>query len=422
MKSTLYAAICALLLAACGSDAGTPSGEPPVEPPGPGPAVVPEYFSTGFMKGSTMCFAQYMQDMGLVYRENGVPRDPYASMKEHGANIVRLQLNYEPFGTFGGAVIDWASWRRVLADARRAKANGLDILLTLKPDADDYSSPTVVHNLVPADWKSAASSETKLGDKLHDWVYEVLCDLAAEEIYPRVVAVGNEVNVNFLGVSQSADASRTGRLLARGFAAVREYAAKYNPNVSTLLHIADPSTVAWTVATVRAAGCTDFDFVGVSWYPGTNIGHRLGGYASIGAMCSSLKQNYGCDAMVIETAYTFTTGSVGGEWMGDYCDNAYNYPDWDDASNAANYTPAAQRAWLAALAGEIRAAGGAGLVTWGTESLPDLRTGKAEGHGTGLYTYPASWAYGSTWENNSYWDFTRDNNLHEGIDWMSDVQ
>ena len=28
---------------------------------------------------------------------------------------------------------------------------------------------------------------------------------------------------------------------------------------------------------------------------------------------------------------------------------------------------------------------------------------------------------GSTWENNSYWDFTNQNNLHEGIDWMMDI-
>jgi hypothetical protein len=45
-----------------------------------------------------------------------------------------------------------------------------------------------------------------------------------------------------------------------------------------------------------------------------------------------------------------------------------------------------------------------------------------EGHGLGIYTYPAAWGYGSTWENNSYWDFTNGNNLHEGIDWMQDIE
>ena len=126
--------------------------------------------------------------------------------------------------------------------------------------------------------------------------------------------------------------------------------------------------------------------------------------------------------MVMETAYTFATGTVNGKWMGDWCDNSYNYPDWNEAANAANYTPAKARAWLRALAADVKASGGLGLITWGTESLPDEPLGKAEGHGKGIYTYPADWAYGSTWENNSYWDFTNDNNLHEGIDWMKDIQ
>jgi arabinogalactan endo-1,4-beta-galactosidase len=108
--------------------------------------------------------------------------------------------------------------------------------------------------------------------------------------------------------------------------------------------------------------------------------------------------------------------------MGDWCDNSYNYPDWNDATNATNYTPAKQREWLRALADDVKRGGGIGVITWGTESLPDLLEGKAQGHGTGLYTYPAAWGYGSTWENNSYWDFTNHNNLHEGIDWMLDVE
>lgn len=423
MKRFFILICAAALCCACGSDNDDPAPQPvSPENPDPGqPVVVPEYFSTGFMKGSTMSFAQFEQDFGLVYRENGVAKDPYESLKAHGANIVRLQLNYEDFPRYEGVTIDWASWSRVVADAVKAGENRLDVLLTLKPDADDYSSATtVVHNLVPTDWKTLAANETALGDKLYAWVYESLCNLAEEGIYPRVVAVGNEVNINFLGATASADAARTGRLLARGFAAVRDYAAKYNPNVKTLLHLADPSSVTSVLPAIVAAGCSDFDLLGLSWYPG--YGHSLGAYTSFAAMTTAVRERYGCELMVLETAYSFTDGFRDGVWMGDWCSNSYNYPEWDDAHNAENYTPAMQRAWLKALAEDVLAGGGAGVVTWGTESLPDLPNGKAEGHGLGLYTYPAEWAYGSTWENNSYWDFTDDNNLHEGIDWMLDVE
>jgi arabinogalactan endo-1,4-beta-galactosidase len=147
----------------------------------------------------------------------------------------------------------------------------------------------------------------------------------------------------------------------------------------------------------------------------------MGSYRNFEALGKDMIAKYGKPIMILETAHSFTTGTVNGKWMGDWCDNSYNYPDWNDATNAQNYTPQKQREWLLALAKDVKAGGGIGVITWGTESLPDLLEGKAQGHGLGLYTYPAAWGYGSTWENNSYWDFTDGNNLHDGINWMMDL-
>ena len=368
-----------------------------------------------FYKGTTMCFASYLQDVGLKYREGGKETDPYVSVARHGGNCVRLQLDMVPFEKYNGATIDWQSWNRVLADAKKAKAQGLQIFLTLKPDYDIYSGSDANHNNLPAEWSSL--NETQVGQKLHDWVYDRLAALAKEGVYPAIVAVGNEVNLGFLKNRNVVDNTRTGRLLAYGFKAVRDYAEAYNPACLAALHIADPSRADYAVKAIEAAGGGDYDVLALSYYPGKNIGHSLPG-----GSFTALAKSFSKPLMVLETAYSFTTGTVNGKWMGDYCNNAYNYPDWDDAKNAVNYTPARARAWLRALAQDVKAAGGLGLITWGTESLPDELTGKAEGHGKGLYTYPASWAYGSTWENNSYWDFTDSNNLHEGIDWMKDIQ
>ena len=396
----------AVALVACGGGGGdddggggqepTPTPTPTPTPDDPAPSA-PTFFSTGFMRGGTMSFAQYMLDKGFVYREDGVATDPYASMKRHGANVVRLQLNRVAFATYNGQWINWPEWNRVVADAKKAAAEGTN------------------HNLLPAVWKGL--DEVALGNKLYEWVYETLENLAKENIYPRAVAVGNEVNIGFLKPSASAasDGARTGRLLKRGFEAVRAYAAKYNPNVQTILHIADPAKVISYTNAITGAGCTTFDLLGVSWYPGYD--HSMAAFGdSPKKMAERVKELYGADLLIFETAASFTTGMVGGVWKGDNCNNAYNWPKWgSDAENAANYTPAKQREWLATLAAEVKAGAGAGLITWGTESLPDNQN-------KGLYTYPAAWAAGSTWENNSYWDFTRENNLHEGIDWMRDVQ
>lgn len=405
--------ILSLGLFACQDPASpTPTPEPdPADPQTPGTEL--------FYKGSTMCFASYMQDFGLVYRENGEETDPYVSLKNHGATCVRLQLDQIKFGSYEGVTIDWQTYDRVLADAKKAKAQGLEIFLTMKPDYDSYTDSGTNHNLLPPAWSTY--SEAQVGQAIYDWVYSNLEKLAGEGIYPAIVAVGNEVNVGFCkpSASSAADNSRTGRLLVYGHSAVRDYAEKYNSACLSAVHIADPSKAQSAISRIEEAGATDYDVVAVSYYPGSSIGHKLptNNFQAFAKLFPERK------IMVIETAYTFTDGNdADGNWAGDWCDNAYNYPDWDDEQNATNYSPAKAREWLGALAQDIKDAGGLGLITWGTESLPDELSGKAQGHGKGLYTYPAAWAYGSTWENNSYWDFTDSNNLHEGIDWMQDIQ
>ena len=389
--------------------------EPKPEEPKPEPDPMPEVEK--FYKGTTMSFANYLMDFGLVYRENGEVTNPYKSVKAHGANIVRLQLDRVAFNEINGVTIDWQQWERVVEDAKCAKAEGLDIILTLKPDYDKYSSTGAQHNNIPEDWKSM--DEVTLGGSLYNWVYDTLVALHNEGIDPAIVAVGNEVNIGFLLNGQH-DGARTARLLNYGHNAVRDYAKDCDVKVLSALHIANPSKIGY-VDTYKQNGCVNYDVIALSWYPGTNIGHSMGSYRNFEALGKDMIAKYGKPIMILETAHSFTTGTANGKWMGDWCDNSYNYPDWNDATNAQNYTPQKQREWLLALAKDVKAGGGIGVITWGTESLPDLLEGKAQGHGLGLYTYPAAWGYGSTWENNSYWDFTDGNNLHDGINWMRDL-
>ena len=417
MKSVIWTiALALVLLVACGVEDAPQQVVPQPEPENPDPKPVPEVEK--FYKGTTMSFANYMIDLGLVYREGGKVKNPYESVKAHGANIVRLQLDREAFPEINGITIDWQQWSRVVEDAKCAEAVGLDVMLTLKPDYDKFSTSGAQHNNIPEDWKSLGEAE--LGASLYKWVYDSLKALYDEGVVPAIVAVGNEVNIGFLQ-NGGYDSARIGRLLNYGHSAVRDFARDYSQSLLSALHIANPSQAIGCVDAYRAAGATNYDVVALSWYPGTNIGHSMGSFRNFEQMGKHFVSTYGKPIMVLETAYTYTTGSVNGKWMGDWCDNSYNYPDWNDATNQQNYTPERQRAWLRELAKDVKAGGGVGVITWGTESLPDLLEGKAQGHGLGLYTYPATWGYGSTWENNSYWDFTNDNNLHEGIDWMQDV-
>ena len=409
-----------VIAVACGNGEGvelpdTPSEEQPDNSPTE-PAPTPE--REMFYKGTTMSFANFLMDFGLVYRDNGEVTNPYKSIKAHGANIVRLQLDRSAFPEINGVTIDWQQWERVVEDALCAKAEGLDIMLTLKPDYDKYTSTGATHNIIPEEWQEL--NEVTLGGEIYKWVYDTLEALHNEGIDPVIVAVGNEVNIGFMH-NGTYDEQRTGRLLSYGHLAVRDHASDKGVKILSAIHIANPEKIGY-LDSYATVGCTNYDIVALSWYPGKNIGHTMGSYANFEALGKAMLSKYGKRIMVLETAYSFTTGTVDGKWMGDWCDNSYNYPDWNDATNSINYTPAKQRAWLKALAEDVKAGGGIGLITWGTESLPDLLEGKSAGHGLGIYTYPATWGYGSTWENNSYWDFTNENNLHEGIDWMMDIE
>ena len=185
----------------------------------PEPTPTPEVDK--FYKGTTMSFANYMIDFGLTYREGGEVTNPYTSIKDHGANIVRLQLDRQPFAEINGVTIDWQQMPRVVEDAKMAQAEGLDIMLTLKPDYDKYSSTGATHNNIPEDWKSM--DEVTLGGNLYNWVLESLETLHAEGIDPKIVAVGNEVNIGFM-LNGAHDGARTARLLSYGHTAVRDFA------------------------------------------------------------------------------------------------------------------------------------------------------------------------------------------------------
>ena len=193
-----------------------------------------------FYKGTTISFANYVMDLGLTYRENGEVADPYKSIKAHGANIVRLQLDRVAFPEYDGVTIDWQQWDRVVEDAKCAKSNDLDIMLTLKPDYDIFTATDASHNNLPEDWTSL--DEYNIGVALYEWVYSSLEALYNEGVVPAIVAVGNEVNLGFMQ-SGSYDAARSARLLVKGYDAVRKFSEDKDVKIIKALHIADPSKV-----------------------------------------------------------------------------------------------------------------------------------------------------------------------------------
>lgn len=184
----------------------------------------------------------------------------------------------------------------------------------------------------------------------------------------------------------------------KGIKAVRDISAKYNTNMKTAVHVASPSNVTWWLGEHYDRGLTDFDILTISYYYGYE-GHSMGGWRNWSHLGQYLRGTIGKDFMILETSFPWTHDN------GDLQFNPYNAVE-----TGYEASPADQKRWLTNFAREIRAAGGLGVITWGSETLPTTAW---------IYNDP-SWGKGSSWENNSHWDFS--GNLHEGIDWMSDVK
>ena len=353
--------------------------------------------------GSSMNFASYLQDHGVVYKEGGVPTDPYASIAAHGGNIVRLEDFLGPYEnqyTSGYGPVDWGAWSRVKNDVANAASYGLDTFLTFTFKSQASQIEAGAQNNMPDAW--AGLSDSQVAQHIYDTTYAKLNELGQMNLLPKFVSIGNEINGAFVerpNTTYSYDAQRITDMMNAGFDAVRDIAALYGTTIHSAAHIYGPDNIDWWLNTANSTGLNDFDTVALSYYPGW---HSFNDFNSMAELAQWAKNAYGKNVFILETAQSFSSG------YGDSRDNVYTY----NPNPGQPLTPAVQRQFLADMASDLISGGGLGVITWGTDWVSS----------DGVLPYADQWfpPPGSTWENNAYWDFN--NNLHEGIDWMADVR
>ena len=357
--------------------------------------------TTEYYVGASMNFASYLQDKGIVYKENGVATDPYASIANHGGNIVRLEHVFGPYEnsyTNGYGAVDWGEWNRVKSDVATANSHNLDVFLTLtfKPQASHINAGS--SNYIPDEW--VGLSDYQLRQNIYNSTYSMLDELGQAGMLPAFVSIGNEVNGMFMEnpYGYSYDAQRMTDMMNAGFDAVKDIAAAYNTDIHAAAHIFGPDNIDWWLDTANWSGLNDFDTVALSYYPDWHSFNDFGG--DWAALVQWAKNTYGKNVFVLETAQSWTNG------FSDSKNNVYTYNPYPGQS----LSPATQRQFLADMAQKLIDAGGLGVITWGTEWVGS----------EGVLAYADQWGDGSSWENNTYWDF--DNNLHDGINWMADIQ
>ncbi|MDO9338341.1 MAG: glycosyl hydrolase 53 family protein [Caulobacter sp.] len=335
--------------------------------------------------GADLSFVNEMEDCGAVFREKGVKKDPYVIFREHGANLVRIRLWNDP---------DWTRYS-TLADVkksiRRARALGMQVLL------DFHYSDTWADGdkqIVPKAWKTLDA--TAQAQALHRFTYDTLMALEADGLMPELVQVGNETNGEVLGEAdwgkRPINWTRNALLLNAGVRAVREAGEKSAIKPKVMLHIAQPENVEPWFEAAAKAGLTDFDQIGVSYY-GKWSKYSIKG---LGEVLGRLTAAYpGKDVILVETAYPWTLG-----WK----DELGNVLGEDSLIAGYPATPEGQQRYMADVTRTVMENGGDGVVYWEPAWVS-----------TNCKT---PWGRGSSWENATFFDFNRRNELLPAIDFM----
>lgn len=356
--------------------------------------------------GTTMGFTDYLENhCGIVFKENGVPADPFESIANHGATIVRLRIDLPPFASSysEGEQVDHKSVENVKTGLQRAKDAGLNTVLTFRYHSFALEDSMCLNPYVaPLAWQPIASDLDKLTDSVYNHTYSVLDEYCSEGLIPQIVSIGNESSWHRLMPNvpedelPAYDPARSVALHNAGSKAVRDIAVRYDTTIKVCFHMMGPSVTKWWLETHWPFG-PDLDMMGISLYHGLN-NDDYAGYSSVGEYFEAMIHTYGIEFIVMETAQLFTEGGIDGhvDILGiDNIPPGYSNPP----------TTETQRNYLIDLTRDVLDHGGSGVLVWGGEWVA-----------SDCYIYADRWGRGSSWENKAFWDFNY--NLQDGMNWM----
>lgn len=340
-----------------------------------------------FVKGVDLSYVNKMEDCGVSYRDNGVQKDNFRIMRDHGANVVRVRIWHDPDWVAGdGTTINqYSNYQDAKRSIARAKNLGMKVILDFHY-SDEWTDPG--HQQIPKAWESIAYDVPALSTEVYNYTYNTLMALNAVGFMPDYVQVGNETNREIMLPKNDTqgnfitgfpiDWTRNSALLNAGIAAVRAAGDVATIDPEIILHIADPNNADWWFGPAVQSGVTDFDIIGLSYYPEWHPGT----ISEIGDIISALKADYSKEVLIVETGVIFTH---------DWNDNAVNM------MNSASYytdngygiaSPEAQANWLIDLTKEVKSEGGLGVVYWEPSWVANS-----------CWTL---WGEGSHWENASF--------------------
>jgi arabinogalactan endo-1,4-beta-galactosidase len=346
----------------------------------------PEYFA-----GVDLSYVNEMEDCGAQFRVHGKPRDPYELLAEAGANLVRLRLWNDPTWTKYSTEAD------VTRSSERAKRAGMKVLLDFHY-SDDWADPQ--KQTIPAAWAADIGDTDKLATHVYEYTRDVLARLAARDLMPHMVQVGNEINTQMLRAAETAgtpiDWTRNAEILNAGIRAVRQARGKDGSSATVMLHVAQPENVEPWFAAAAAAGVRDFDYIGVSYYRKWS---KLDLPQAERAL-AAVNQRFSKPIILVEVSYPFTLQDAG--------DKAPNLLGEDSLHRGYPATLRGQQRFMNDVVQMTRRVGGVGVVYWEPAWVST--------------SCKTRWGTGSHWENATLFDFRKGNELTPAADYLKAIR
>jgi arabinogalactan endo-1,4-beta-galactosidase len=341
--------------------------------------IIPPTETEVFFYGADLSYVNEMEDCGAIYKNrNNATEDPFTIFKEAGANLVRVRLWHNPTWT------NYSNYEDVKKTINRAKSEGMKVLLDFHY-SDTWADPSKQE--IPAAWLSEINNIEALGTLLYDYTYQTLNNLSNENLLPDIVQVGNEINGMILQQGELVwpiDWERNAALLNKGIKAVRDISQAKNETIEIMLHIAQPENGLWWFEQASQNGVTDFDWIGLSYYPLWST-YNLN---NVSTPLNTLINTYNKRLMIVETAYPFTLENA---------DSANNILGDDALIDGYPATQQGQLDYLNKLKMIVEDSGGEGIIYWEPAWVS-----------TNCSTL---WGQGSHWDNATLFDLNNKANL-----------
>ena len=256
-----------------------------------------------FIVGADVSFLASAEQQGIVFKENGRPKDVLAILREHQFNWVRLRIFHDPAASADKLPNDLGY---TLALARRAKAQGFRLLLDFHY-SDTWADPG--KQFTPEAWKNLKHKQ--LAEQIFSYTRETIATFRDAGVLPDMVQTGNEITdgMDWPDGKLPDNWDQFADLLKAAIRGVEEGNGSGH-RIAIMIHIersGDPKGATWFFDKLNSYNLP-YDVIGLSYYPKWH-----GSIVALRQTLHDLSFRYGKPIVVVETAYNWTPGDFAGK-------------------------------------------------------------------------------------------------------------